>query len=93
MSREKLAQGGSFTVFFRVSEKTWHPLSVPQDGGDGSDDKGYAARVQPEAADAGECLVRLLAAGAHEDVVDFDCHLDDVSLDVFNPSLADKIKA
>ena len=92
MTREKLSQGGSFTVFFRVGEKTWHPWSG-SDGGDGSDDKGFAVHVKPSASAVGEDLVELMAAAAHEDLVDFDCHLDDVSLDVLNPSLAGKITA
>ena len=90
MTRECLERGGGYLVFFKVGDK-WHAWRSKDN--DGADDKGYEVRLQPSAESAGKALVAAIEKGVEQDVVDFDCHLDDPSLDMFNGPLHKQIDA
>jgi hypothetical protein len=86
MTIDTLRQGGGYAVFFSVGAKKWHMWRAKDTAG--ADDKGFVCGMTPRPAAAGQALVDLVAKGVQDELVDFDCHLDDISLDVLNPALA-----
>lgn len=87
-SAEGLSGGNGFKVFFPVGDKKWHLWSQENSG---ADEKGFEVRHKGDKAAVGKNLVELLRRGMQDELVDFDGHLDDVSLDIFNPTITKHI--
>eukprot|EP00035_Acanthoeca_spectabilis_P022136 m.442199 g.442199 ORF g.442199 m.442199 type:complete len:215 (-) comp18765_c0_seq1:70-714(-) len=87
-SAEGLSGGNGFKVFFPVGDKKWHLWSQENSG---ADEKGFEVRHKGDKAAVGKNLVELLRRGMQDELVDFDGHLDDVSLDILNPTITKHI--